>query len=334
MKPRILTGIRPTGRLHVGHYFGMLEQTVCLQDDYQTFVMIADVQALTDNFHQPEKVRENVLEVAFDAIASGIDPKRSTLFIQSLIPEIAELTMYFGNLVTISRLQQNPTVKTEVAQKRDLFGSSVTWGFLGYPISQAADITIFDADLVPVGEDQVPQVEQTREIVRKFNQIYGSVLKEPQVKLIETARIRGLDGNAKMGKSLGNAVYLSDAPKVVTEKISNALTDPHKQRLRDVGRPEVCTVFAYQGLFNQQNLEQISTECRRGERGCVACKRGLSAHANAFLEPLHVKRTELEANRAEVFEILMEGTRKARTIARATLGRVKEKMHLNYAEVA
>lgn len=327
---RILTGIRPTERLHVGHYFGMLGQTAELQDEFDTFVMIADVQALTDNFHRPEMVRESVLEVAYDTIASGIDPARSTLFIQSLIPEIAELTVFFGNLATISRLQQNPTVKTEVAQKRELFGHSVTYGFLGYPISQAADITIFDADLVPVGEDQLPQVEQTREIVRKFNQIYGQTLKEPRAKVIETARIRGLNGDAKMGKSLGNALFLSDGPEVVSEKIGNALTDPQKQCLRDPGRPEVCTVFEYHGLFNSENLATVESECRAGTRGCVACKRELAERANVFLEPLREKRAGLEGCKGEVMELLLEGTHKARVVAQETLTRVKERMHLDY----
>lgn len=330
MKKRILTGIRPTGPLHVGHYFGMLHQTAQLQDEYDTFLMIADVQALTDNFHQPQKVRRSVLEVAFDAIASGIDPNRSTLFIQSLIPEIAELTVFYGNLVTVSRLQQNPTVKTEVAQKRELFGASVTWGFLGYPVSQAADITAFAADLVPVGEDQLPQVEQTREIVRKFNGIYGETLKEPQAKVIETARVRGLDGDAKMGKSLGNAIFLSDPPEVVEAKVRSALTDPQKPRLKDPGRPEVCTVFEYHGLFNAGNLEAIASECRSGARGCVACKHELSVSVNAFLGLLRERRAELESRPEAVLEILMAGARKARAVAQETLALVKQRMRLDY----
>lgn len=327
---RILTGVRPTGRLHVGHYFGMLQQTVELQDEFDTLLMIADVQALTDNFHRPQLVRQSVLEVAYDAIASGINPEQSTLFIQSLIPEIAELTVFFSNLVTLSRLQQNPTVKTEVAQKRELFGASVTYGFLGYPISQAADISVFDTDLVPVGEDQLPQVEQTRELVRKFNQIYGPTLKEPQARIIENARIRGLDGDAKMGKSLGNALFLSDEPEVVAQRIGNALTDPQKQRLRDPGRPEVCTVFEYHRLFGG-DVARVESECRAGSRGCVACKRELAAQANAFLEPLREKRAVLEARPQEMMELLLEGTRRARHIAQQTLSRVKERMHLDYA---
>jgi tryptophanyl-tRNA synthetase len=327
---RILTGIRPTGRLHLGHYFGMLQQTAALQHEYDTFVMIADVQALTDNFHQPEKVRENVLEVAYDAMVSGIDPEHSTLFIQSLIPGIAELTVFFGNLVTISRLQQNPTVKNEVAQKRELFGQSVTWGFLGYPISQAADIAVFDADLVPVGDDQLPQIEQTREIVRKFNQIYGPTLKEPRARVIEAARIRGLDGNAKMSKSLGNAIFLSDEAEMVGNKIRTALTDPGKPRLHDPGRPEVCTVFEYHGLVSAGQLEVIAGECRSGTRGCVACKRELAESTNLFLAPMQERRRELEAQREKVVELVLEGTAKARAVAKATLERVKEQMHLDY----
>ncbi|PZA07632.1 tryptophan--tRNA ligase [Meiothermus sp. PNK-Is4] len=330
MKKRILTGIRPTGRLHVGHYFGMLRQIAELQDDFESLVMIADVQALTDNFHRPQKVRAMVLEVAYDLIAGGVDPARSTLFIQSLIPEIAELTLYYGNLVTISRLQQNPTVKAEIAQKRALFGNSVTYGFLGYPVSQAADITAFDADLVPVGEDQLPQIELTREIVRKFNQLYGPTLKEPQARVLHTARIRGLDGGSKMGKSLGNALFLSDEAATVDRKIRSALTDPQKLHLHDPGHPEVCTVFEYHGLFNREGLGSIAAECRSGVRGCVACKRELAERVNAFLEPHRRRRAELEARPSEVLEILMEGTRRARAIAREVLARVKERLHLDY----
>ncbi len=329
---RILTGIRPTGKLHIGHYFGMLEQTVSLQDEFDTFVMIADVQALTDNFERPKLVRENVLEVAFDAISSGIDPNTTTIFIQSLIPEIAELTVYYSNLVTISRLQQNPTVKTEIAQKRELFKHSVTYGFLGYPISQAADITAFQANVVPVGDDQIPQLEQTREIVRKFNSIYGEALVLPEARVIPNMRVKGLDGDTKMGKSLGNAIFLSDTAENVSSKVLTAITDPAKIRLRDVGNPDVCTVFEYHQLFSE-NLELIASECRAGGRGCVMCKRELAANINAKLEPIREKRAKLESN--EILEILFDGTKKARTVARETLDLVKQHMHLDYfAKVA
>ena len=326
---RILTGIRPTGKLHIGHYFGMLEQTVSLQHESDTFLMIADVQALNDHFLQPKTVRSNVLEVAFDSLSSGVDPNKTTIFIQSLIPEIAELTVFYSNLVTISRLQQNPTVKTEIAQKQNLFGHSVTYGFLGYPISQAADITAFQANLVPVGEDQLPQVEQTREIVRKFNSIYGETLVVPEARVIKNARVRGLDGDAKMGKSLGNAVFLSDDANAVSSKVMNALTDATKIRLNDVGNPEVCTVFEYHKMFSS-HLETISSECRAGTRGCVACKRELISSVHYFLEPFRARRAELELRPNDVLEILFEGTKKARAVARETLVLVKERMHLDY----
>ena len=326
---RILTGIRPTGKLHIGHYFGMLEQTVSLQHESDTFLMIADVQALTDHFLEPELVRLNVLEVAFDAISSGVDPNKTTIFIQSLIPEIAELTVFYSNLVTISRLQQNPTVKMEIAQKQNLFGHSVTYGFLGYPISQAADITAFQANLVPVGEDQLPQVEQTREIVRKFNSIYGETFVVPEARVIKNARVRGLDGETKMGKSLGNAVFLSDDANAISSKVMSALTDATKIRLNDVGNPEVCAVFEYHKMFSS-HLETISSECRAGTRGCVACKHELISSVNDFLEPFRARRAELELRPNDVLEILFEGTKKARAVARETLVLVKERMHLDY----
>jgi tryptophanyl-tRNA synthetase len=328
VRQRILTGIRPTGALHVGHFFGMLEQTVRLQDEFEVFVMIADVQALTDHFHEPERVRENVLEVALGALSCGVDPGRCTVFVQSLVPEIAELTVFYSNLVTVSRLGQNPTVKAEIAQKRALFGERVTYGFLGYPVSQAADITAFDATTVPVGEDQLPMLEQTREIVRKFNRLYGETLVEPEARLVTTARVVGLDGGAKMGKSLGNALFLNDSNEEVAGKVMEAVTDPLKLRLRDAGRPQVCTVFGYHTLFNAANLETVAQECRAGTRGCVNCKRELAGCVNAFLEPVRMERAKLEAT--EVMRVLMAGTRRARTVARETLARVKRAMRLDY----
>jgi tryptophanyl-tRNA synthetase len=331
MKPRILTGIRPTGALHIGHYFGMLEQTAALQEEFDVFLMIADVQALTDNFHQPEKVRANVLEVALGMFSSGVDPKKSTVFIQSLVPEIAELTVFLSNLVTVAQLQQNPTVKTEIAQKRALFGESVTYGFLGYPVSQAADIVIFDAALVPVGDDQLPMLEQTRAIVRKFNAYYGETLLEPRERLVSSGRLRGLDGGEKMGKSLGNAMFLNDSSADVSSKVMNAVTDPQKVRLKDPGRPEVCTVYAYHELFSKVALPEIAQTCRDGTRGCVTCKRELIANINEFLEPMRQKRSSLETD--EVMQTLLEGTRKARAVARTTLARVKRAMKLDYEPI-
>ena len=240
-KKIVLTGDRPTGKLHIGHYFGSLKTRVELQESgkYDTYILIADVQALTDNFNNPEKVRKNVREVAMDYLSVGIDPSKTTIYIQSMIPEVAELTVYYSNLVTIARLQRNPTVKTEIAQKRDVFGESVTYGFLGYPVSQAADITAFEGKLVPVGEDQLPLIEQCREIVRKFNSIYGEVLVEPEAVLSNTKRIKGLDGNEKMGKSLGNAIYLSDSEEEITKKVMGAVTDPNRIRKDDLGNPDI-----------------------------------------------------------------------------------------------
>jgi tryptophanyl-tRNA synthetase len=306
----------------------MLEQTVALQDEFDVLLMIADVQALTDNFHQPERVRDAVLEVALGALSSGIDPERCTVFVQSLVPEIAELTVFYGNLVTLAHLQQNPTVKSEIAQKRALFGESVTYGFLGYPVSQAADITVFDAALVPVGADQLPMLEQTRDIVRRFNRLYGETLVLPEARVVDAARIKGLDGNEKMGKSLGNAVFLNDSSAVVGQKISGALTDPLKLRLGDAGRPEVCTVYGYHALFNADHLETVAGECRAGTRGCVMCKRELAAAVNAALEPIRARRAGLKAD--AMMDVLMAGTRRARGLARATLARVKKAMRLDY----
>ena len=241
-KKRILTGDRPTGRLHIGHYFGSLRNRVKLQDEYETYILIADVQALTDNFNNPEKVRKNVREVLIDYLSVGIDPEKATIYLQSMVPETAELTVYYSNLVTIARLERNPTVKTELAQKREVFGESVTYGFLGYPVSQAADITIMDGTIVPAGEDQEPLVEQCREIVRKFNSIYGDVLREPQILLSKEKRIKGLDGNEKMGKSLGNAIYISDSPEEITRKVMSAVTDPNRIKKDDLGSPDMCMV--------------------------------------------------------------------------------------------
>ena len=255
-KKRILTGDRPTGRLHIGHYFGSLKKRVEMQNsgEYEPYILIADVQALTDNFNNPEKVRKNVREVAMDYLSVGIDPEKSTIYIQSMIPETAELTVFYSNLVTIARLQRNPTVKTEIAQKRDLFGESVTYGFLGYPVSQAADITAFEGELVPVGEDQAPLIEQCKEIVRKFNSIYGEgILKEPEIVLSEGKRIKGLDGNEKMGKSLGNAIYLSDSEDEITKKVMSAVTDPNRIKKDDLGNPDVCMVAYYHNLFSSKD---------------------------------------------------------------------------------
>ena len=335
-KKIILTGDRPTGKLHIGHYFGSLKKRVELQEsgEYEQYILIADVQALTDNFNNPEKVRKNVREVVMDYLSVGIDPEKTTIYIQSMIPETAELTVFYSNLVTIARLQRNPTVKTEIAQKRDLFGESVTYGFLGYPVSQAADITAFEGELVPVGEDQAPLIVQCNEIVRKFNSIYGEgILKEPEIVLSEGKRIKGLDGNEKMGKSLGNAIYLSDSEEEIIKKVMSAVTDPNRIKKDDLGNPDVCMVAYYHKLFSSNEAcEKACSECRFGSRGCVACKRELANNIIEFLRPIKEKRTYYEAHPEEVDKILKEGTEKARQTAKETIKKVKKAMMLDYFE--
>ena len=332
-KKRSLTGDRPTGRLHIGHYFGSLQNSVKMQDDdsIERFVMIADVQALTDNFNNPQKVRDNVYQVLLDYLSVGIDPEKTTIFLQSMVPELAELTVYYSNLVTIARLERNPTVKTEIAQKKDVFGESVTYGFLGYPVSQAADITAFEGELVPVGEDQLPLIEQCREIVRKFNSIYGETLKEPQAVLSSNKRIKGLDGNEKMGKSLGNAIYLSDSEEEITKKVMGAVTDPGRIKKDDLGNPDICMVAYYHGLFtNPEDVKIVCQECREGKRGCVACKKQLAANIIKKLEPIREKRKYYEERPELLDEILINGTKKAQEIAKETMRKVKANMKLNY----
>jgi len=334
-KKVFLTGDRPTGRLHIGHYFGSLKKRVELQEsgEYEPYILIADVQALTDNFNNPEKVRKNVKEVAMDYLSIGIDPEKTTIYIQSLVPECAELTQYYSNLVTIARLERNPTVKTEIAQKRELFGESVTYGFIGYPVSQAADITAFEGNVVPVGEDQAPLIEQCKEIVRKFNSIYGDVLVEPEIMLSEGKRIKGLDGNEKMGKSLGNAIYLSDSEEEVSKKVMSAITDATKIRKDDPGHPDGCMVYYYHNLFTDKDrCKFICEECKRGGRGCVDCKKELAANINAFLAPIREKRKYYEERPELVDKILKEGTAKAKKKAESTLKKVKKAMKLDYFE--
>lgn len=328
---RILTGDRPTGKMHIGHYFGSLKNRIKMQEEYETYIEIADVQALTDNFNNPEKVRKNVREIAIDYLSVGIDPEKATIFIQSMIPEIAELTIFYSNLVTISRLERNPTVKTEIAQKRELFGESVTYGFLGYPVSQAADITAFKGELVPAGEDQMPLIEQCREIVRKFNSIYGEILKEPEIVLSETKRIKGLDGNEKMGKSLGNAIYLSDSPEEITKKVMGAVTDPNRIKKDDLGNPDICMVAYYHNLFtSKEECKEVCDECKTGKRGCVACKKQLAKNIIDTLQPIREKRKYYEERLELVDQILIEGTKKARKIAKETMEEVKKGMKLDY----
>ena len=329
----ILTGDRPTGSLHIGHYFGSLKKRVEMQYDYNTYIIIADIQALTDNYENPTKVRENVRELAIDYLSAGIDPKHSCIFIQSLIPQIAELTVIYSNLVTVSRLYRNPTTKSEVNQKQQLFGErgeGITYGFLGYPVSQAADLTAFDCEVCPVGDDQLPHLEQTREIVRKFNNIYGSTLKEPEAALSNNSRIKGLDGNEKMGKSLGNAIYLKDDPETVQKKVMSAVTDPSKIKKDDPANPDVCMVYYYHKIFNQENINTVCGECKNGSRGCVQCKKELSEKINEFLEPIREKRKYYEAHPEEVDEILKDGTKRAREKASEVMERVRKSIQIDY----
>ena len=334
MKKTILTGLRPTGNLHLGHLFGAGQNYVKLQDDYDFYLEIADVQALTDNFNNPEKVRKNVTEITIDLLSIGLDPNKVNFFIQSKIPEIAELTVYYSNLVTVARLQRNPTVKTEIAQKKELFGNdgeSITYGFLGYPVSQAADITAFNGELVPVGEDQLPLLEQCREIVRKFNFIYGETLKEPQAILSETKRVKGLDGNEKMGKSLGNAIFLNDTEETIQKKVMGAITDPQKIKKDDPANPDVCMVYYYHNLVNsKENVKTVCQECKKGARGCVQCKKELVKAMNEFLKPIQEKRKYYEEHPEEVKEILNSGTKKAKEKAEEQMKKVKQAMKIDY----
>ncbi len=345
----ILTGDRPTGKLHVGHYVGSLRNRVVLQNSGkfdEIFIMIADAQALTDNFDNPEKVRQNILEVALDYLSVGIDPSKSTILIQSQIPELTELSFYYMNLVTVSRLERNPTVKSEVQMRK--FETSIPVGFFTYPISQAADITAFKATTVPTGEDQEPMIEQTREIVRKFNSIYGETLVEPSILLPENAaclRLPGTDGKAKMSKSLGNCIYLSDDADTVKQKVMGMFTDPDHLKVTDPGKVEGNTVFTYLDAFNKDEyfaefcpdytcLDEMKEHYKRGGLGDVKVKKYLLSVLNAELEPIRARRHEYEQRIGDVYEILRTGSECAEKKAAATLNDVKNAMKINYFEDA
>ncbi len=330
-QPVALTGDRPTGPLHLGHYVGSLENRVRLQETHKQYIMIADVQALTDNYEHPEKVRENVLQVTYDYLAVGIDPTKSTIFIQSMIPEIAELTIFYLNLVTVNRLRRNPTVKAEIQQKG--YEENVTAGFLCYPVSQAADITFIKAQIVPVGEDQLPMIEQTNEIVRAFNRIYNTnVLVEATALVPPIARLPGTDGQAKMGKSLGNALYLSDPSDVVAKKVMGMYTDPLHLKVTDPGRIEGNTVFAYLDAFDPRRDEvaELKEQYQRGGLGDVVLKKRLIDVLEAFLTPIRQRRAEYEKNKDYVVGVLKEGVDVTRAIARETMAQVKQAMKLDY----
>jgi len=330
-KEIVLTGDRPTGPLHLGHYVGSLLNRIELQDLYTQYVMIADIQALTDNADNPEKVRDNVLEVMMDYLSVGIDPKKTTFFIQSMIPEIAELTILYLNLVTVNRLQRNPTVKSEMQQKS--YGESVPAGFLMYPVSQAADITFVKATIVPVGEDQLPVIEQTHEIVRSFNRMYHKeIFPEPKALLSKVARLAGIDGKAKMGKSMGNAIFLSDNVETLKKKVMSMYTDPEHVRVDDPGKVEGNMVFEYLDVFDpdKEKVANLKHQYRQGGLGDVILKNYLFDVLNAFLTPIRAKRLELAKNKEAVLQILLEGSKKVREIAKNTMQEVREVMHLNY----
>ena len=344
-KKIILTGDRPTGRLHVGHYVGSLRRRVELQNSGQfdkTFIMIADAQALTDNIENPEKIRQNLIEVALDYLSCGLDPSKSTLFVQSQIAELTELTFYYSDLVTVSRLQRNPTVKSEIVMRN--FEASIPVGFFTYPISQAADITAFKATTVPVGEDQLPMIEQTREIVRKFNSVYAPVLVEPEALLPESAaclRLPGIDGKAKMSKSLGNCIYLADTAEDVRKKIMSMYTDPQHLQVSDPGHIEGNTVFTYLDAFckdeffaeyapDYANLDEMKAHYQRGGLGDVKIKKFLNSVMQEILEPIRVKRKEFEKDIPEIYNILKKGSDAAREVAAQTLSEVKSAMRINY----
>ncbi len=327
----VLTGDRPSGPLHLGHYVGSLANRVTLQNSSTQYVMIADVQALTDNFERPEVVRKNVLEVGLDYLAVGIDPQKTTIFIQSLIPQIAELTIFYLNLVTVARLERNPTVKMEIKQKG--FGHSIPAGFLMYPVSQAADITVVKGTLVPVGEDQLPMIEQTNEIIRSFNRIYKSeVLPEVKALIPQVARLAGTDGSAKMSKSLGNAIYLSDSADDIKKKVMSMYTDPHHIRVEDPGKVEGNTVFMYLDLFdpNKKEVAALKEQYAKGGLGDVLLKKRLIDVLEAFLSPIRTKRHQLAKDPHYVMKLLLEGTNRTLAVAEGTMGEVRKAMLLDY----
>lgn len=345
MSKIILTGDRPTGRLHVGHYVGSLRQRVQLQNTGaydKVYIMIADAQALTDNAEHPEKVRKNIIEVALDYLACGLDPAKSTIFIQSMVPQLTELTFYYMNLVTVSRLQRNPTVKNEIKMRN--FEASIPTGFFCYPISQAADITAFRATVVPVGEDQLPMLEQCKEIVHKFNSVYGETLVDPDIMLPQNdacLRLPGIDGKAKMSKSLGNCIYLSDEPEDIKKKVMSMYTDPDHVRVEDPGKIEGNTVFTYLDAFSTEehfakflpdyaNLDELKAHYKRGGLGDVKVKKFLNNVLQDVLEPIRERRHYWEQRIPEVYEILRTGSKEAEAAAAATLHDVREAMRINY----
>lgn len=327
MKERILTGDRITGKLHLGHYVGSLKNRVELQSQYETYLLLADVQALTTHFEKPELIKENLRHVALDYLSAGINPDKATILVQSMIPEIAELTIYFCMFVTVNALRHNPTIKAEAKERgfQDMY-----YGFLGYPVSQTADITFCKATLVPVGEDQLPHIEQTRKIVRRFNQLYKPVLLEPKPLVGDVPRLVGLDGNSKMSKSLGNAILLDSTREEVSEKIKKATTDPARIHKTDIGHPEICPIYAYHKAFRKEGADEIRESCKKGQIGCKDCKQKIIQSINDLLQPMRERRIAYQNNPKKVDEILLSGTEKARLAAKETMQEVREAMSMNY----
>ncbi len=321
---RILSGMRPTGRLHIGHLVGALENWVALQEEFENYHLVADWHALTTNLRTSE-LHEHSIEMVIDWLAAGIDPRESPVFRQSKVKQHAELNLIFGMLITKARLERNPTLKDQV---RDLQIDNLTFGHLGYPVLQAADILLYRGDVVPVGEDQVPHVEITREIARKFNAEYGVVFPEPEPRLTKFARLPGLNGDMKMSKSAGNTILISDSPADIAARLKTAVTDPLKVRRNDPGRPEVCLVFTYHRKFNPSEVPEIESGCRSGALGCVECKLKAANAIAGVLGPIREKRAQLESHRGDVLEILEDGERRARATAEETMGRVHEAMRL------
>lgn len=327
MEKRVLTGDRVTGKLHLGHYAGSLKNRVALQEHHETFVLLADVQALTTHFDRPELIRHHLREVTLDYLSVGISPEKSTIFIQSLIPEIAELTVYFSMFVTVNVLRHNPTVKSE-AKAGSL--EEMYYGFLGYPVSQAADIAFCKASIVPVGDDQLPHLELARRVVRRFNELYRPVLVEPEALVSEMPRLVGTDGQAKMSKSMGNAIELDSSQEEIAHKIKRATTDPARIHKHDPGHPDICPIFAYHQTFRLEGAAEIREDCEKAKIGCSACKALLTSSLVELLEPMKERRNVYASKPEIVDDILMTGTRRARAIARQTMEEVREAMGLDY----
>lgn len=324
MKKRILTGDRTTGKLHLGHYVGSLKSRVALQNEYETFILLADVQALTTHFDNVELLEHSIMDVAKDNLSVGLDPEIITIVQQSQVTSIAELTIFYSMLVTVNQLSHNPTIKTEA---KNYGYKEMTYGFLGYPVSQTADITFCNAHLVPVGEDQRPHIEMARQIVRKFNALYKTEIVEPDIMLSSTPRLAGIDGKAKMGKSMGNAIFLTDSAEEVVAKVKNGVTDTERISVKIPGRPEICPIFSYQKAFSDE-ADNICEMCKNASIGCVACKKRLGETLNALLDPIRERRAYWDSHEDSLREIIRTGTEKANRVGNENLRAIKEKMHI------